>query len=129
MPKCARDEQPIDTGTAAGKCFLDMLGVFAEFKTNLRKERNNADRQHHRKGPGQVSGSFRFGLAECGILNTIAHRSSNPCERPGAVRRHHADESRSIRRASSDLAARNCLTRISGKSAQKRKPTSLIDPR
>ena len=25
--------------TAAGKCFLDMLGVFAEFETNLRKER------------------------------------------------------------------------------------------
>jgi hypothetical protein len=22
-------EQPIDTGTAAGRCFLDMLGVFA----------------------------------------------------------------------------------------------------
>jgi DNA invertase Pin-like site-specific DNA recombinase len=32
-------EQPIDTGSAAGKCFLDMLGVFAEFETNLRKER------------------------------------------------------------------------------------------
>jgi DNA invertase Pin-like site-specific DNA recombinase len=32
-------EQPIDTGTAAGKCFLDMLGVFAEFETNLRRER------------------------------------------------------------------------------------------
>jgi DNA invertase Pin-like site-specific DNA recombinase len=31
--------QPIDTGTAAGKCFFDMLGVFAEFETNLRKER------------------------------------------------------------------------------------------
>src|SRR6267142_2506575 len=31
-------EQPIDTGTAAGKCFLDMLGVFAEFETNLRRE-------------------------------------------------------------------------------------------
>jgi DNA invertase Pin-like site-specific DNA recombinase len=27
-------EQPIDTSTAAGKCFLDMLGVFAEFETN-----------------------------------------------------------------------------------------------
>jgi DNA invertase Pin-like site-specific DNA recombinase len=27
------------TGTAAGKCFLDMLGVFAEFETNLRRER------------------------------------------------------------------------------------------
>ena len=32
-------EQPIDTGTAAGKAFLDMLGVFAEFETNLRRER------------------------------------------------------------------------------------------
>jgi DNA invertase Pin-like site-specific DNA recombinase len=34
-----RTEQPIDTSTAAGKCFLDMLGVFAEFETNLRRER------------------------------------------------------------------------------------------
>lgn len=32
-------EQPIDTGTPAGKAFLDMLGVFAEFETSLRKER------------------------------------------------------------------------------------------
>lgn len=32
-------EQPIDTGTAAGKAFLDMLGVFAEFETSLRRER------------------------------------------------------------------------------------------
>src|SRR5258708_24939226 len=32
-------EQPIDTTTAAGKAFLDMLGVCAEFETNLRKER------------------------------------------------------------------------------------------
>ena len=32
-------EQPIDTSMAAGKCFLDMLGVFAEFETNLRRER------------------------------------------------------------------------------------------
>jgi DNA invertase Pin-like site-specific DNA recombinase len=32
-------EQPIDTSTAAGKCFLDMLAVFAEFETNLRRER------------------------------------------------------------------------------------------
>jgi DNA invertase Pin-like site-specific DNA recombinase len=32
-------EQPIDTSTTAGKCFLDMLGVFAEFEKNLRKER------------------------------------------------------------------------------------------
>ena len=32
-------EQPIDTKTSAGKCFLDMLGVFSEFETNLRKKR------------------------------------------------------------------------------------------
>jgi len=34
-------DQPIDTGTAAGKCFLDMLGVFAEFETNFRRERQS----------------------------------------------------------------------------------------
>jgi DNA invertase Pin-like site-specific DNA recombinase len=32
-------EQPIDTSTAAGKAFLHMSGVSAEFETNLRKER------------------------------------------------------------------------------------------
>lgn len=32
-------EQPVDTSSAAGKAFLQMLGVFAEFETNLRKER------------------------------------------------------------------------------------------
>jgi DNA invertase Pin-like site-specific DNA recombinase len=32
-------EQLVDTDTAAGKAFLDMLGVFAEFETNLRRER------------------------------------------------------------------------------------------
>ena len=32
-------DQPIDTASAAGKAFLDMLGVFAEFETSLRKER------------------------------------------------------------------------------------------
>ena len=32
-------EQPIDTGGAAGKAFFDMLGVFSEFETNLRRER------------------------------------------------------------------------------------------
>ena len=29
----------MDTSTAAGKAFFDMLGVFAEFETNLRRER------------------------------------------------------------------------------------------
>jgi len=35
-------DQKIDTNTASGKAFLQMLGVFAEFETNLRKERQLA---------------------------------------------------------------------------------------
>ena len=38
----AATEQPVDTSTAAGKAFFDMLGVFAEFETNLRRERQAA---------------------------------------------------------------------------------------
>lgn len=32
-------DQPIDTSSAAGRAFLNMLGVFAEFETAIRKER------------------------------------------------------------------------------------------
>ncbi len=32
-------EQPIDTSSAAGRAFLQMLGVFAEFETAIRRER------------------------------------------------------------------------------------------
>ena len=32
-------EQPVDTSTPAGRAFLQMLGVFAQFETALRKER------------------------------------------------------------------------------------------
>lgn len=35
-------DQNIDTSSATGKAFLDMLGVFAEFETNLRRERQMA---------------------------------------------------------------------------------------
>jgi len=35
-------DQAIDTATASGKAFLQMLGVFAEFETNLRHERQMA---------------------------------------------------------------------------------------
>ena len=35
-------DQSIDTGTASGRAFLQMLGVFAEFETNLRRERQMA---------------------------------------------------------------------------------------
>lgn len=32
-------EQQIDSKSASGKCFLDMLAIFSEFETNLRFER------------------------------------------------------------------------------------------
>ena len=32
-------DQSVNTNTPEGKCFLDMLGVFAEFETRLRHER------------------------------------------------------------------------------------------
>ncbi len=32
-------EQPIDTSSSAGVAFLQMLGVFAQFETSIRKER------------------------------------------------------------------------------------------
>ena len=35
----AATERPVDTSTAAGKTRFDMLGVFAEFETYLRRER------------------------------------------------------------------------------------------
>ncbi len=42
-------DQCIDTSTAAGNAFLQMLGVFAEFETNLRKERQLAGIQQARE--------------------------------------------------------------------------------
>ena len=45
----AATEQPVDTSTATGKAFFDMLGVFAEFETNLRRERQaEPDRVYRR---------------------------------------------------------------------------------
>ncbi|GAA10335.1 DNA resolvase [Acetobacter tropicalis NBRC 101654] len=51
-------EQPVDTSTAAGKAFLDMLGVFAELETNLRKERQ-AEGIQNAKAKGVYKGRPR----------------------------------------------------------------------
>jgi len=60
-------EQPVNTGTAAGKAFLDMLGVFAEFETNLRRERQlEGIRAAKARGVYKsLSGNF----ANCGIAS------------------------------------------------------------
>lgn len=56
-------EQPIDTGSAAGKAFLDMLGVFAELETNLRRERQ-AEGIAKAKAEGRYKGRKRTIEAE-----------------------------------------------------------------
>ncbi len=62
-------EQPIDTSTAAGKAFLDMLGVFAEFETNL--------------PPGAPDGGHRPSQGEGRIPRTQAiNRPSRNSEAP-----------------------------------------------
>jgi len=61
-------EQPIDTGTAAGKCFLDMLRVLAEFETNLRRERQlEGDRQG--QGGQRLQGPAGFDRRHPGTRN------------------------------------------------------------
>lgn len=68
-------DQRIDTGTASGKAFLQMLGVFAEFETNLRKERQaagiakaKAERPEVYKGkPASVDAQAIRNLLEAGM--------------------------------------------------------------
>ena len=90
-------EQPIDTSTAAGKCFLDMLGVFAEFETNLRKERQlegiakakaqgvyrgrkpSIDPEEVRKlrdeGMGATAIAKRLGIGRASVYRVLQHGS------------------------------------------------------
>jgi hypothetical protein len=68
-------EQPIDTSTAAGKAFLDMLSVFAEFETALRRERHlegiakAGARRGARGSPRSRSGRRNCGRRNCGRRN------------------------------------------------------------
>lgn len=52
-------EQPIDTSSAAGKAFLDMLGVFAEFETNLRRERQSEGIERIKSDPALRKQKYR----------------------------------------------------------------------
>jgi DNA invertase Pin-like site-specific DNA recombinase len=66
-------EQPIDTTTSHGRMFLDLLSVFAEFETNIRKERQaegiakakgnretTLETSRSSRKPQEGSPSFRF---------------------------------------------------------------------
>ena len=72
-------EQPIDTGTAAGKAFLDMLGVFAEFETNLRKER---------QAEGIAAAKARGVVQAAEVENRCHGRSQAPLPRKARASRH-----------------------------------------
>jgi DNA invertase Pin-like site-specific DNA recombinase len=74
-------DQQIDTSTASGRAFLQMLGVFAEFETNLRRERQAAGiarakalgKQMGR--PSRLSNKQKIELRKDSACTTIAELS------------------------------------------------------
>lgn len=80
-------EQPVDTTTAAGKAFLDMLGVFAEFETNLRRERQ-ADGIAQAKAAGVYKGKRKsIDRGEVRRLLAEGHGATEVAARVGCSRR------------------------------------------
>lgn len=73
----AATEQPVDTSTAAGKAFFDMLGVFAEFETNLRRERQ-AEGIKAAKGKGVYRG--RVPKIDMGTIQAKLIEGCSPTE-------------------------------------------------
>lgn len=94
-------EQPIDTQRAAGKAFLDMLGVFAEFETNLRRERQlegiaaakargvyrgrtpsidpaEVQRLHAEERLGAAAIARRLGIGRASVYRALARRAGDP---------------------------------------------------
>ncbi|ASY61229.1 DNA invertase gene rlgA (plasmid) [Sinorhizobium sp. CCBAU 05631] len=70
-------EQPVDTSTAAGKAFFDMLGVFAEFETNLRRERQAEG----------IAAARKRGIYKGRPRRSIAQKSCFGCNRAKAPAR------------------------------------------
>ena len=62
-------EQPISTKDATSKCFLDMLSVFAEFETNIRKER-----QMEGIAKAKAKGVYKGGKAKISVDEIIRLR-------------------------------------------------------
>jgi len=73
-------EQPVDTTTAAGKAFFDMLGVFAEFETNLRRERQAEGIAKAKRGGVYTGGKRR-------IHRDAVHRLAGDGHGPSAIGR------------------------------------------
>jgi DNA invertase Pin-like site-specific DNA recombinase len=85
-------EQPIDTSNSMGKMFFDMLGVFAEFETNIRRERQ-AEGIAKAKSKGAYKGRKRSVDRERG--STMKRKLIIPAF---AVRKSHRSLSRVMSR-------------------------------
>lgn len=91
----------IDTSNAAGKAFLAMLGVFAEFENNIRRERQStgvakaiaegrfnpgrpktlsreAIRELHEQGLAPVAISKKLGASRQGVHNVLSELNLSP---------------------------------------------------
>ena len=93
----AATEQPVDTSTAAGKAFFDMLGVFAEFETNLRRER-----QAERIAAAKHRGAYR-GRPPRIDMEAIKHRLTMGLS-PTAIAREMRISRGTVYKARADIA-------------------------
>jgi DNA invertase Pin-like site-specific DNA recombinase len=111
-PSLKATEQTIDTPTAAGKCFLDMLGVFGEFETSLRRERP-MEGIAPAKANGVYAGKGRPGLDRCRTGARNCHSRSQQHFEGTAARgqRRMRKVSRHFRARFSGDTARYCRTR------------------
>lgn len=80
-------EQPVDTTTPAGRAFIQMLGVFAEFETALRRERQlegiakaKADDQHRPRDKRKFRGRQPTALAKAADVKRLAAEGVGPSE-------------------------------------------------
>ena len=89
-------DQRIDTGTASGKAFLQMLGVFAEFESNLRRERQMAGIQKA-KAQGKYKGR-KPGIDKQLVASMLAKGLSH-----SAVARELNCSTKSIQRAKKSM--------------------------
>ena len=70
-------DQNIDTGTAAGKAFLHMLGVFAQFENDLRAERVRAG-VARAKAAGKYKGGKKRIIDNATILQHLQDTGEGP---------------------------------------------------
>ena len=80
-------EQPVDTSTAAGKAFFDMLGVFAEFETNLRRERQAEGIAMAKRKGAYKGGKRRIDRDRVHLLTTEGRGPSQIARQIGISRR------------------------------------------